>query len=834
MNTSRHRPQGRSSRKALPSPKPVPIGALLLAAAYQDMRLALRTFGKTPGVSLLMVVTLAVGIAATTAIFSVMNVLLLRPVAGVHDQARLVSVERTQPQGIEVGFSYPDYRDLRERVHLLDLAGFRRTVFDLRGNTGTSTRVTGALVTDSYFPVLRVQAAVGRLLTAADARADVAVISHACWRRHFSSDSEILGKGIGINGHIFTIVGVAAPEFEGTFPGEADAVWLPIATQPLVLPRMSVGVLENRNSRWIQIIGRQTPNARRMTAEAEIVAADEALAQAFPSSHSGRLKLVPSLGLSSDDRTDLRLLLRVLSAGACLVLLVACGNVANLLLTRAETRRREMATRRALGASDARIAVQLLAEGLLLALAGGGAGLGLAPYVIATVSALTKSAYGVGADALTPDVRVLAFTLFVSMTVAIGFTIVPYWHTRKTHLVDALKESARGVAGRTTRVQAAMVVVQVALSVTLLIGAGLSLRTMQHIRAVSPGYATDGLLLASFTLDLQGYSEPAAARFFATLATQLRNTPGARAVSWATAIPPVAFGGRRSVFHVGDAPPQAELQRREEELGVRADETRVGPEFFQTMSIALTHGREFTDQDRAGAQPVAIVNEALADKLWPGQNATGRCLEAPPYSGTALGPMQIVGVARDTRHRSLVSMASVPVLYLPFLQNPDARAIVALQSTVGVAALGMQIRQLAAAIDPNVAVAAVQDVDQYFAATLWQQHTAARMFAMFGILALFLSATGLYAMVSHAVASRTREMGIRLALGSSPARLLGTELTRALRYIGSGLVVGLAGAAAVAPFASSFLFRVQPHDAVVYGAAALVLTATGIVAALVP
>jgi predicted permease len=689
-------------------------------------------------------------------------------------------------------------------------------------------------VTDNYFPVLGVQAAVGRLLTAADARADVAVISHACWRRHFSGDPDIQGKGVAINGHIFTIVGIAAPEFEGTFPGDADAVWLPIATQPVVLPRMSAGVLENRNSRWIQIIGRQTPNARRVSAEGELVAVDQALAQTFPSSHAGRLRLVPSLGLSSDDRTELRLLLSVLSGGACLLLLVACGNVGNLLLTRAETRRREMATRRALGASDARIAGQLLAEGLLLALAGGGAGLWLAPYVIVTVSALTKSAYGVGADALAPDVRVLAFTLLVSMTVAVGFTIVPLWHTRKTHLVDALKEGARGVAGRTTWLRAALVVVQVALSVTLLIGAGLSLRTMQHIGAVSPGYVTDGIVLASFTLDLQGYSGPAAARFFDTLATHLRNTPGTRVVSWATAIPPVPFGGRRSVFHVGEAPPQAELQRREEELGVRADETLVGPDFFQTMGIALMHGRGFSEQDRAGAQAVAIVNEALAEKLWPAQNAIGRYLEAPPYSGTALGPMQIVGIARDTRHRSLVSMASVPILYLPFLQNPDARATVALQSTAGAAALEMQIRQLAAAIDPNVAVASIQDLDQYVAATLWEQHTAARMFAMFGILALFLSATGLYAIVSHAVASRTREMGIRLALGSSPARLLRAELTRALSYIGFGLVFGLAGAAVLTPFVAAFLFQVQPHDAMVYAAAALALVATGIVAAIVP
>jgi len=802
-----------------------------LAGAWQDLRLGWRAFARTPAVSVLTVVTLAVGIGATTAIFSVMNVLLLRPTVGVHDQGRLASVERTQGQGIEDVFSYPDYLDLRARVRSLDLAGFRRTSVDLRGRTGVTVRVTGALITDNYFSVLGVRAEMGRLLTAADARADVAVVSHACWVDHLGGAEDVLGTAVTINGHVFTIVGVTAAGFAGTFPGQFDAVWLPLASQPLVMPRMSVGVLENRNSRWIQIVGRLASQVQLSAARAEIDATGHVLDAAFPTSHGGRLTLMSGLGLASDDRLEARTFLGVLMAGACLLLVVACGNVGNLILTRSETRRREMATRQALGAGHTRIARQLLTEGLILAFVGGGLGLWLAPHVIVTVGALSGR---IGAEALAPDGRVLAFTLAVSMIVAVGFTLAPAWYARTTNLVDALRDGARGVAGRATRVRESLVIAQVALSVTLLIGAGLSVRTMQRIGAVAAGYSTKGVVLASYTLDLQGYSAQASARFFETLAEALQHAPGVRVASWATAIPPVEYGGRRSVFHVGEAPPQAELQRREEELGIRSDLTQVGPDFFQAMGIQLARGRGFTAQDREGAPAVAIVNDTLAARLWPGQDAIGRSLEAPPYSGPVLGPMQVVGIARDTHHRSLLGTDGVPVIYLPFLQSPDQRATLVLRSEGGAAVLEEQIREQTTAVDPNVAVAAIQDLDQYVAATLWEQRTAQGLFGMFGILALFLSATGLYAIVSHAVAMRTREMGIRLALGASPTGLVRLVVVHSVRLaaIGAalGVAVGLAGGGEI----RHVLFDVDPRDPVTFAAAPLVLLLAAVGASVAP
>jgi predicted permease len=802
--------------------------------AWQDLRLGGRAFAQTPGVSALMVATLAVGIGATTAIFSVMNVLLLRPVAGVHDQGRLVSVERTPGQGIVDVFSYPDYRDLRARVASVDLAAFRRTLVDLRDRRGETTRVSGALVTDNYFSVLGVRAAIGRLLTVADVRADVVVISHACWVDRFGGGQDVLGTGVTINGHAFTIIGVTARGFDGTFPGQFDEVWLPLATQPVAMPRMSVGVLENRNSRWIQMVGRLSPQAQLRGAEAEIETADQALAQTLPTSHGGRLTLMAGLGLASDDRQEVRTFLGVLITGASLLLLVACGNVGNLILARSERRRRETATRRALGASPARMARQLLAEGLLLAFAGGGLGLALAPRIIGTLGALAQSAYGIGAEALAPDGRVLAFTILVSMMVAVGFTLAPAWHARATNPVDALRDGARGVAGRITRLRESLVVAQVALSATLLIGAGLSLRTIQRIDAVAAGYRTTGVVLASYTLDLQGYSAPAASRFFATLTTALQNAPGIRTASWATAVPPVEYGGRRSVFRAGEAPPQAELQEREETLGVRADFTLVGPDFFETMGIALARGRGFTAQDRDGGMPVAIVNDTLAARLWPGEDAIGRSLEAPPYSGPVLGPMLVVGVARDTHHRSLLETAHAPVIYLPFLQNPDQRATLVLRTAAGAAALEGEIRKETTAVDPNVAVATIQDLDHYVAATLWEQRTARGLFGMFGLIALFLSATGLHAIVSHAVAMRAREMGIRLALGASASGLVRLVVAHSMGLAAIGATIGVAVALAAGGAIRHVLFDVNPRDPVTLATAPLLLLLVALVASAAP
>ncbi len=714
----------------------------------------------------------------------------------------------------------------------VDLAGFRRTLVDLRDPRGETARVSGALVTDNYFSVLGVRAQIGRLPTAADGLADVAVISHACWVDRFGGGQDVLGTAVTINGHAFTIVGVTAPGFVGTFPGQVDAVWLPLAAQPVAMPRMSVGVLENRNSRWIQMVGRLSPQAQLRVAEAEIDAADQALAETFPTSHDGRLTLMAGLGLASDDRLEVSTFLGVLITGAGLLLVVACGNVGNLILGRSERRRREVATRQALGASPARIARQLLTEGLLLAFVGGGLGLALAPRIIGTLGALSESAYGIGAEALAPDGRVLAFTMLLSVMVAVGFTLAPAWHARTTNPVDALRDGARGVAGRTTRLRESLVVAQVALSVTLLIGAGLSLRTVQRLDAVPRGLLDDrGVVLASHTLDLQGYSAPAASRFFETLAAALHNAPGVRTASWATAVPPVEFGGRRSVFHAGDAPPQAELQRREEELGVRSDVTMVGPDFFQTMRIAPARGRGFRRGAGSCRQTARGDRERHARETtvaWPGRHR--------PISRSApvqrASPWPHAGCRRRARYPSSVVARDRPRAGDLSAVPAESRSACDAGPPVrdfGAAGLEGEIRRQTTAVDPNVAVATIQDLDHYVAATLWEQRTAQGLFGMFGLIALFLSATGLHAIVSHAVAMRAREMGIRLALGASASGLVRLVVAHSMGLAGIGATIGVVVALAAGGTIRHVLFGVDPRDPITLATAPLLLLVVALV-----
>jgi predicted permease len=796
-------------------------------AAAQTMRMACRGLRRAWGLTALIVGMLAVGIAAATAIFSLVNSLLLRPVPGVADPARLISVERTAAGVIDI-FSFPDYVDLRDRVSAaVDLAAFRRASFDVRA--AGNERVTGALVTGNYFDVLGVPARLGRTLTSADTGATVAVIGDACWRRLFGADPEIIGRALRINGHPFIIVGVLPPAFTGTYPGQIDSVWVPFSAQPVILPRMSLGVLANRNSRWVQIMGRLRKDASAAAASTQLATAGQALAAAFPGDHAaGRVTLRSGLGLASDDRVQIAQLLSALGAAAVLLLTIACGNAANLLLARAHDRRREIEIRRALGASSARLAAELLAEGTMLAAGAGIIGVWLSPRMIDWLTSYAAAGFGIGRDTLTVDWRGGAFAVAISMTIALAFTLLPLSAITSSRAHHALASGGRTVSDRRTAARSSLVALQVAFSVVLGVGALLAVRTMAAIGAVQPGYATSGVVTAAYALDLHGYTPERSADFFRAIADALHSQPGVATVSWSTAVPPAAFGGRRSVFHVGEAPPQQELQQQEETLGVRADLALVGPEFFETMGIGVREGRGFLERDRAGASPVAIVNRTLAERLWPGQEALGRFLEAPPYSGAVPPPMQVIGIAEDTRHESLLSDRRVPVLYLPFLQHPDSRATVVLRTVSGAGSIAPALRTAVAAIDPDVPAIVIQDISEYDAATLWEQRSIASAFGLFAVCGIALAAIGVYAALAHDVASRRRELAVRAALGASVRGIGGLVVRDALRLAVAGSAAGAVLALAASERLRAMLFGVSPRDPIAFvlaPAAVLVMAA---------
>jgi predicted permease len=778
---------------------------------------------------------LAMGIGSTTAIFSFVSVLLLRPVPGVADPARVVSLERSGGNGVVDIFSYPDYQDLRDRVSAdADLAAFRRTGVDVRASERDHIR--GVLVSPNYFRVLGVDTRMGRTLSAEDQNDSVAVISDACWRRLLGGDPNVIGRAVRINGHPFTVAGVLAPSFTGTYPGQPDSVWLPFSAQPVVLPRMSAGVLANRNSRWVQIIGRVGNGVSLSAAATRVEAAGHSIAQAFPGDHAaGRVTLRRGLGLASDDRVQFIQLLSLLGGAAALLFAIACGNAVNLLIARAHDRRRELTIRRALGASAARVGAELLTEGAMLAVIAGSIGLWLAPNVVGWLTGLTESGYGFRPDAIALDWRAAIFTAAACALVAIVFTVLPLHAVASaTRSERALHAAGRGVSRGGALVRGSLVALQAAFSIVLAVGAGLGLRTIDRIAHVQPGYATDGAMIGSFALDVHGYTRARAAGFFQSVAEKLRAQPGVQAVSWSTAIPPVMFGGRLSVFRLAEAPPQSELQKHEEALGVRADVATVGPEFFEAMHIQLRNGRGFDDRDRTGTQPVAIVNRALAERLWPGREPIGQFLEAPPYSGPVPPPMQVIGVAADTRHQSLISNAAVPVIYLPFLQHPDTRATLVVRTSLPAASIATAIRQAAAAADADVPPLAVEDIADYAAATLWEQRSIAGAFGLFAICGLALAAIGIYATLAHDVASRRRELAIRVALGASMRRLSTLVVGSGMRFVLAGTAAGLALSLAAGSRLRAVLFGVSPHDPITFAGAALALIAVAAVASAVP
>jgi predicted permease len=798
------------------------------------IRMAWRGLRRAWGLSALIVGMLALGTGAATAIFSLGNVLLFRPVAGVADPARVISVERAGGVGVIDIFSYPDYLDIRDYVSSsAELAAFRRASFDVRGEQ--SERVRGALVSGNYFDVLGVRIQLGRALTPADDGANVAVIGDACWRRLFGADPAIVGGPARINGHPFTIVGVLAPPFSGTYPGQIDSVYIPLSAQPLVLPRMSQGVLANRNSRWVQITGRLHRGTSADAATVALAAAGQALAAAYPGDHAeGRLTMRSGLGLASDDRVQMAQLLSLLGAAAVLLLTIACGNAANLLLARAHDRSREMEIRRALGAGTARLAAELLMEGAMLACASGILAVWIAPLAIDWLTAVAAAGFGIGRETLVVDWRAGVFAIAVSGVIAIVFTVLPLHGTASTRSHAALRGGGRTASARRTGARSTLVALQIAFSVALAIGAGLALRTMGKIAGVEPGYATRGVVTAEYALDLHGYSPSRSAEFFTAVVEALRRQPGVTAASWSTAVPPVEYGGARSVFHAGQAPSQQELQQHEQELGIRAQLAVVGPEFFETMGIAIRSGRGFLARDGAGAQAAAIVNQALAERLWPGQSAVGRFLEAPPYSGPIPPALQIVGVAENTRHTSLLRETPVPVLYLPFLQAPDPRATLVVRSSAATATVAAAIRAASAEIDRDVPAVAVQDISDYDAATLWEQRSVAAAFGLFAACGLVLAAIGVYAALAHDVASRRRELAIRVALGASTTRIARLVLRHALTLTLIGASGGVALALAGSGRLRGLLFGIDPRDPIVTAAAPATIFVIAVLASAIP
>ncbi|MGI8745802.1 MAG: ABC transporter permease [Bryobacteraceae bacterium] len=761
-----------------------------------DIRLAARLLRKNAGLSAAIILLLGFGIGANAALFQLVYAILLRPIPGVQGSQDLIRIRRTDHGRIQGNQSYPDYLDFRDRVTTLQgLVAERLMPVRLPGPP--AQLIPGAIVTGNYFQVLGVQPAAGRLLLPEDDRVPgegaAVVISESFWQSQFARNPSAIGASLILNGYPFTVIGIAAAPFEGVEFGQPTSIWMPMAMVRHAMTRApDYHWLTERRAGWLTWYGRLKPGVRLQNASAELSAIARRLETAHPDSNAGRgIQISDHPSMDPEQRASLRSLLGLLSIAVCLVLLIACGNAANLLLARTAARAREMAIRLAIGASRSDLFRQMLAESLLLGLAGGLLGLVLAPWI----DPLLRRAWNPRAapvPSMGIDLHLAAFTLGISLATAFLFGLAPAWAALRTEVGTALKQAAPQAGRRLSRLQRIWVIAQVTLSVALVATAFSVLESMHRILGIDPGYRPERILSATMDVSLLGYSPERGLQFFENLLARTRVLSGVHAATLGKSSPAVDWSDRVPVFRPGG-----------ETAIVTVDRNIIAPDYFRTLSIPLIAGRDFTAADRSGAPAVAIVSRGLANRFWPGQNALGKRIMVPVERRTL--PAQVIGVVADSRYRTLIAEPPL-LLYSPLLQNYDsiARLIVAVDGDP--AQFKARLRHLLAEAAPGLPVRAVSTMQEQIDLSLWERRSAAALLSLFGALALALACAGIYGVVAYAVARQSREIGIRMALGADRTNVVRTVLTGALRLTGIGILFGVPLALATRPLIASFLY----------------------------
>jgi predicted permease len=809
---------------------------------WQDVKYGIRMLMKNRAFTIVAVLTLALGIGLNAAIFSVVNAVLFRPLP-VDRPEQLAGVYNLEPREFvsHTPMAYPDYRDLRDSAQSFEgLIGYSLAPLAMeRGDE--SELVFGETVTGNYFTTLGVKPQGGRLFTRDDdlqrGGHPLAVLSYATWQRRFGGDAGIVGREIRLNGHLFTVIGVVEPKFTGLIRGIAPELWVPMAMRSTLNAPTTVNVedkaaegvdlLDHRGRRWMWVMGRLKPGVTMEQADAEVKSIGHRLAEMYPDTNKERtVGLLPASDVKILPGVDKVLYGTsfVLLGVVGLVLLVASANVANMLLARATARRKEMALRLALGSSRGRLVRQLLTESLLLSLLGGAAGLLLAEWSNAALNGLRLPLPIQLALNLTVDMRVLAFTTVLATLTAVLFGLAPALETTRTDLAVALKEEGArsGGARSKRRLQNALVVAQVAISLVLLIGAGLSLRSLQNAHRINPGFEARGVVVGSFQPALRGYSKPQIDNFYRTLSDRIRALPGVESVALVSHIP-LSFEIR-----VERAAPEGQDVGADRDWP-EVDSSQVGPGYFATMRIPLLRGRDFTEQDKAGAPCVVIANESLARKFWGAADPLGKRLRIgsnEPYC-------TVVGVVRDGKYRTL-GEAPRAFAYFALLQS-DVKSAEMLVRTAGpTAPLVGLVRQEVRQLDEKVPVVGVRPLEEVISVSLLLPRGGAALFGVFGVLGLTLACVGLYGVLAYLVSQRTHEIGIRVALGAQRADVMKLVLGQGLRLTLVGVGLGLVGAVVMTGAMSAILYGVGATDVVTFAGVSVVLVAVALLACYIP
>jgi predicted permease len=795
----------------------------------QDIRFGVRRLLKSPGFALAALLSLGLGIGANTAIFSLVNTVLFRPFP-VPSSHELVSVSVKGKDDAMRAFSHPNYLDFRDRNEVLSGLFLHRFAPMSLSRGGQNERIWGYLVSGNYFDALGVKAMLGRTFTQEEDQVKlahpVAVISHLSWRQRFGADPRIVGRDVIINNRAFKIIGVAPEGFKGTELIYTPEIWVPMMMQPWIEPGRNW--LDRRGSENCFAVGRLKPGVSRAQAEASLNLLAQQLAQEYPDSNEGqRIELVPPGFVVPMLRGAVVSFTGVLMVTVALVLLIACTNLASLLLARATERQREIAIRLSLGAGRWRIVRQLLTESVLLAVGGGAMGVLLAAWLLDLVVAFRPPVDFPLSFALALDWRVLVFSLAVSVITGVLFGLAPALQATRPDLVAALKDTTSQSGFRRSRLRSGLVVAQIALSLVLLIAAGLVLRALQQLQTRSPGFEVENGLLLSFDVGLQGYERDRGREFQRQFVERVAALPGVKSASL-TDLVPLSLSYSSDGFFVEGQPPVRGANVPS------AMVSSVGLNYFSTMGIPLLAGRDFTERDQADAPLVVIVNETFVRRFFPEVNAPREAVGRRVSSRGPDGPfMEIAGVAQDGKYW-MIGEAPRPFVYYPILQAYNSFTTLVVRTASDPKAMVGAIRGEARKLDANLPLFDIKTMTEHMELSLFPARIAAALLGSFGLLALALAAIGIYGVTAYSVAQRTREIGIRVALGARPAQVLKLVLGQGLVLTLSGVVIGLAAAFALTRLMASVLFDLSATDPVTFVFITLLLTAVALAACWVP
>jgi predicted permease len=801
----------------------------------KDVRYGLRVLWKSKGFTAVAVLTLGLGIGVNTAIFSGVSAFVLRPLPGVGDPERIVSLFEVSADGRSgySDFSYPDLLDYRAQTDAFEgLAAHTMTQAALGNEREQAEVAWGQLVTGNFFDVFRVRMQHGRGFLPEEDRTPgthpVVVLSDDLWRTRYGADPGIVGRGVQLNGRELTVVGVAPADFKGAKWALGMKFWVPLMMKQQLTGGTSNWVTQ-RGNHWLEVQGRLKDGATREQAAAALTSVAARLEAEYPTARNKdvRVLVVPEREGRWDDLAGVvRLSSGLALVVVGLVLLVACANVANMLRARGVARRREIGIRLALGAGRWRVVRQLLAESLLLALAGGVVGLLLSFWMTDALTAFFPSvAYQIVLD-VSPDARALLFTLGVSLLTGVVFGLAPAFQATKPELVPVLKgESQRAGRARRLSLRNVLVVSQVALSLVVLVCAALFVQSFRHAKSIDPGFVTGGAYIVSVNPGLFGYEKEQGREFYRRLAERVRATPGVEAAGFVDWMPLGDSSNDWGPVYPAEkpVPPPGE--------GMSAFAETVSPGYFKAMRIQLVDGRDFDERDREGLKPEAvIINETLARRLWPGESAVGKRMGLGLDVADAL---EVVGVARDIKVRTL-GEAPRNHMYVSVDQTYRGGLSLVVRAPGGGAGVVAGVREAARELDPRIPLYNVRTMEQHLTWAFWAQNMAASLAAAFGLLALALSAVGLYGVVAYTVARRTHEIGIRVALGAQARDVLRIVLGQGMALTLIGLAAGLVGAYALARLLASLLYGISPGDPATYILVSLLLAVVALLACLVP